>query len=106
MNDDGRVIICSPPSVTERRYCRCPTCKARRRFVVSVFVWYDAIWTCCSCGDSWSAGERMMRPALRGWRGAAAEKARDRWAATPPRAEARRLEEVMVREAQGEPDDQ
>ena len=69
--DDGRVIICSPPSVTE-----------------------------------WSAGERMMRPALRGWRGAAAEKARDRWAAAPPRAEARRLEEVMVREAQGEPDDQ
>lgn len=51
-----------------RRVLHCPTCKRRRRFYVWAQDWYDPVATCCACGDAWSGGERLMRPACRGWR--------------------------------------
>lgn len=64
-----------------RRIIYCPTCKTRRRFYVWAQDWYDPIATCCTCGDRWSAGERMTRPFARGWREESAKKARAAYAA-------------------------
>jgi len=90
------LILCAPSSVTWRRVRECPTCECRRRFVVQSYVWYDAIWTCCACGDSWSAGERMGRPFRRGWRADAIRKAQRKWDAAPTREEAHAQERAML----------
>lgn len=93
---DPCLIVCAPTSVTYRRVRECPTCKRRRRFVVKTFVWYDPIWTCCGCGDSWSSGVRFGRPARRGWRIEATRKARSEWVAAPSRNEADRMQRRML----------
>lgn len=73
------VTICKPPQFLIRRIAHCPTCKTRRRFVGVEALWYGTTWTCCRCGESWCDGERMLRPAVRGWRTEAAKKARAKW---------------------------
>lgn len=85
------VHICSPSSVTFRRVMVCPTCDTLRRFVGDAAVWYGTTWTCCTCGDAWSAEGRMPRPFARGWREEEAARARRKWAAAPRKAEARRM---------------
>lgn len=78
----GNASVCST-GVREivRRILPCPTCKRRRRMVVVYgwSVWYGPTITCCACGDSWADGERLMRPAKRGWRQEAAAKAKQKW---------------------------
>lgn len=69
------VIACNPSSFPVRRVRYCPTCRCNRRFAGLLYVWYDATWTCCHCGDSWAGGERMQRPFLKGWRRRAIEQA-------------------------------
>ena len=91
------VIVCRPDSVTGRRVRECPTCKTRRRFVVQSFVWYDSIWTCCTCGDEWSAGERLARPFHRGWRAERSAVARRKWATALNRHDERKAVERMIR---------
>jgi ribosomal protein L37AE/L43A len=78
---DQVVTICAPTPTWRRRVVECPTCKRRRRFVQACFEWYDPIWTCCACGDSFSGGERMSRPFAPAWRPKAIAKARERWRA-------------------------
>lgn len=74
------VTICRSGE-TRRRVHHCPTCERRRRFAVLVAEWYPAIWTCCTCGDSWSEGGRMDRPFARGWRAESSRRAKRAWAA-------------------------
>ena len=76
---DQRVSVCSGGGIAIRTVRRCPTCKQRRRFTGSDEAWYGITITCCACGDSWSSGELLMRPRVRGWRKDAAAKARTRW---------------------------
>jgi transposase-like protein len=76
----SNVHICRPKNCLARRILRCPTCKTRRRFVQALFVWYDSIFTCCGCGDQFSEGYRMQRPARRGWRDDAVRRAKQEWA--------------------------
>jgi hypothetical protein len=54
-------------------------CKHRRRFAGLDAPWYGATWTCCGCGDSWTDGERHVRPFRRGWRKDAIAHARSIW---------------------------
>lgn len=86
--------VCAPPTHWGRGVRHCPTCDRRRRFVVFFQPWYGGTWTCCACGDAWSDGERLPRPFARGWRTAAAARARARWAtAAPWRTAARAADE-------------
>lgn len=64
VNRTGRTMLAL------RRRRRCPTCAARRTFVVEypASPWYGATWTCLGCGDMWSDGERHERPFRPGWR--------------------------------------
>ena len=75
----GNLVVCSPTRATARRVVLCPTCGTRRRVVVSLFVWYSSLWTCCTCGESWSDGEILPRPFRRGWRTDEARRARREW---------------------------
>lgn len=77
-------VICRPDVYLRRRVLSCPTCKRRRRFAWSEAAWYGATVTCCSCGDSWTNGERHERPFRRGWRKEAAAQARRIWEVAPP----------------------
>lgn len=95
-DNEGCVILCAPSSVTFRRVRECPICECRRRFVVRTYVWYDSMWTCCACGDSWSGGERMGRPFRRGWRADEIRHARREWEFAPPRAEADECLRLML----------
>lgn len=72
--------ICTARSQDFRRVLDCPTCKRRRRFIVTTTIWHGVTFTCCGCGDSWGEGERMERPFRRAWRAEATESARRRWA--------------------------
>lgn len=74
-----RPIVCRPPQFPLRRILHCPTCKTRRRFAGLDAPWYGPTWTCCTCGDSWSDGERLMRSNRRGWRAEEAAKAKRTW---------------------------
>ena len=97
------VHVCSPRTVTFRVVAYCPTCRCRRRFVSARAIWWGAIHTCCSCGDSWdSDGERLSRPFTRGWRTAAASKAKSEWATAPSRDEAEARWRWMLAEEFGE----
>lgn len=82
------LVICSPRGYTYRTIRRCPTCERRRRFVVSMWVWYPSIATCVACGDEWSEDGRQPRPFARGWRETATRQARQTWAIAMTRAEA------------------
>lgn len=73
--------ICRPDEFLIRRILHCPNCQRRRRFAVREAAWYGFTATCCACGDSWSDGERQMRPTRRGWRAEASAAARRTWAA-------------------------
>ena len=82
------VTICRPTTFLARRVETCPNCECRRRFVVSMTVWYPSIWTCCACGDAYSEGGRMERPFARGWRQEAIAAAKAKWAVATSRQEA------------------
>ena len=71
--------ICNPPKTWIRRVATCPFCNERHRIIGMSQEWYDTIWTCCSCGDSWTVMERLPRPFARGWRAAAIAKAKQHW---------------------------
>lgn len=94
-----RVHVYRPQEWLGRTTQDCPTCNTRRRFVVRLYEWYDTIWTCCGCGDSWSAGERMRRPFRRGWRAEATARARSDWNAATRLRDAVRahVDAVMAR---------
>jgi hypothetical protein len=83
-NDPPRVVICRPETFLIRRIALCPTCKQKRRFVAEDAPWYGPRWTCCACGDSFGDGERLLRPARRGWRKEASAKAKRLWIAAGP----------------------
>lgn len=76
-----------PQSVTTRGVNWCPTCERRRRFVVTMFVWYEPLQKCCGCGDSWSGPELCSRPAVRQWRVRAIAEAKKAWATALPSAQ-------------------
>lgn len=78
---DGALIhICRPSDQHYiRRVMHCPTCDRRRRFVVLVAEWYDPLFTCCACGDSFATEGRLERPFARGWRQKASARARRAW---------------------------
>jgi hypothetical protein len=65
---EPRINICRPATFPIRAILRCPTEKRRRRFATLDAAWYGPTWTCCGCGDSFADGERLRRPARRGWR--------------------------------------
>jgi hypothetical protein len=92
------VFVCRPSTVTYRAVRKCPACGERRRQVGSFAVWYDTTWTCLGCGDSYDVEGIYPRPFARGWREKAKQKARQRWAAALPRAEAHRIAQAMVAE--------
>lgn len=78
-------ILCAifhrPAAMDVRLIRHCPTCQQRRRFAgFDQPPWYGLTVTCCTCGDTWSDGERMQRPFARGWRQKSAAKARATWA--------------------------
>ena len=80
MSPEHEVIhVHNPPKTWMRRVTKCPVCGERRRIVGMSQEWYDTIWTCCGCGDSWAGGELLPRPFKRGWRDAARRKARRDW---------------------------
>lgn len=95
----AEIHICRPASVTFRGVSMCPTCKRRRRFVVSQFVYYGPRETCCACGDSWEDGERSPRPCARGWRRQAALDAKRRYSAALPRTAANAAFAALLKEA-------
>lgn len=81
MMTEQRATICQPPTMDVRLIRDCPTCKRRRRFAgFDSPPWYGITLTCCACGDTWSDGERLERPFLRGWRMKSAAKAKATWA--------------------------
>lgn len=74
------LIVCGGTDHFTRSVAMCPVCNERHRMVSShSSIWYDAITTCCGCGDSWSDGFIMSRPFVRGWREAARSRARWNW---------------------------
>ena len=93
------VHICRPAVVTTRKVLRCPTCKQRRRFVVRSYVWYPTDATCTACGDTWAEGERLQRPARRGWRVEASAAAKRDWEQATPAGEFRSALRRMVEAA-------
>jgi len=48
------VLICRPDYVLARQIAYCPFCKARKRFLVQLYEWYDPIHVCGGCGREWS----------------------------------------------------
>jgi len=61
--------IYAPTAFSSRvRILLCSTCGTRRRFWARYYEDHPAIFTCLTCGDIWSEGERMPRPRCRGWR--------------------------------------
>lgn len=88
--------ICRPKTVVVRMVTLCPTCKTRRRMVASCTTWYSPIATCCTCGDSWSDGERLPRPFARGWRQQSSARARSAWRHAEPVAIARRRLSTLI----------
>jgi hypothetical protein len=76
------------PSVFARRIMYCPNCDHRRRFVGGVQEWYDTIWTCCTCGDSWTCEGMCARPFVRGWRQGEIARAKRNWGRAVTIAEA------------------
>ena len=91
--------ICRPTTVTLRAVRVCPCCRERHRQVGSVAVWYDTIWTCLGCGDSYHVEGVMPRPFARGWRERERAEAARRWRDAPPAPEARTAIRSMVEEA-------
>jgi hypothetical protein len=87
MYGDG-IVVCSPRGYSYRAILRCPTCKARRRFVVTLHMWYGPDQVCCGCGESWSDGEMSPRPFQRGWRVESIKRAKKWWALAVTRGEA------------------
>lgn len=85
------VHVCRPTLLYARRILRCPTCRTRRRCVVSVdrSPWYAPWVTCCRCGEQWSEGEIGPRPFRPRWREQQAAEARQRWRTGAPWAEVR-----------------
>ncbi len=84
------VVICGGTVAACRRVLRCPSCQCRRRFVQShAGLYYDDIFTCLGCGDTWSGGERGERPFRRGWRREALTRARRSWAGAMTRKDFR-----------------
>lgn len=74
------VAICQPPTINVRHVGTCPTCKQRRRFAgFDTPPWYGITLTCCACGDTWTNGERLDRPLMRGWRVKSAANAKAMW---------------------------
>lgn len=90
------VHVCSPASVVFRHYARCRICRRRRRHVAVRFVWYDAMWTCCTCGTTSVGGERCRLSPSR--RRHAAAKARADWRAAPSRDVAEAAFRALVEE--------
>src|SRR5687768_6003201 len=90
----GGVIVCAPTTVTYRAVRRCPACREVRRQVGPFAVWYDTIWTCLGCGDSYSHEGILERPFARGWREREKARARRLWAEAPPRDEADRISQA------------
>jgi hypothetical protein len=78
------VVVCAPDTYLLRRILRCPTCRTKRRFVGKDAPWYGPRWTCCGCGDSFGDGERLQRPARRGWRKQAVAEAKRLWGEAGP----------------------
>lgn len=79
------VIVCRYDTWPIRRVLKCPVCHQRRRVIGrDRGAWYDVLWTCCGCGDSWADGELLPRPFRRGWRKEAIADARRRWLAAGP----------------------
>jgi hypothetical protein len=74
------IQACGGGGIAIRMIRHCPTCKQRRRFTGRDEAWYGVTVTCCTCGDTWSSGERLERPFRRGWRKEASAKARKAWA--------------------------
>lgn len=98
----GDAIVCRPSTLTLRAVRVCPCCKQRRRQVGLFAVWYDTLWTCLGCGDTYCAEEgRLERPFARGWREREKAKARQQWADAPTRTEADRIARAMVDEYVG-----
>ena len=84
----GDVIVCRPETFWLRRIRQCPTCHRRRRFVAFDQLWYGPTWTCCRCGDAWTADGRLPRPFKPRWRRESATWAREHWSlASGDRAE-------------------
>lgn len=77
---DHCIHICRPSFDYIRRITLCPNCKVRRRFILKAQDYYDTIWTCCACGDSWTAEGRMERPFKPGWRKERISRAKSDWA--------------------------
>lgn len=84
-----------------RRIIFCPICKRKTRFVQQINTgYYSPIFTCCSCGDSWSDGELHPRPFKPRWRQEAVRHAQKRWATALSAKEAaesqrRHLDELL-----------
>ncbi len=62
------IHICAPRGWHWRSTRWCQTCRQRRWFLVSAYIWYPTNWTCLRCGDTWGDGERLPRPFKPGWR--------------------------------------
>jgi ribosomal protein L37AE/L43A len=73
------IHIHNPPKTWIRRVFVCPVCNERHRIVGMSQEWYDTIWTCCGCGDSWSDGWLLPHPFARGWREESKRRAKQQW---------------------------
>ena len=83
------VIVCAQTLehwAVRRR--KCPYCGRRARILVEACEWCDPEFTCLSCGDAWTWGERQERPFCPGWRRKRIDKALARLA----RYRARKME--------------
>ena len=98
------VVICGGTVAACRRVLRCPSCQCRRRFVQShAGLYYDDIFTCLGCGDTWSGSERGERPFRRGWRREALTRARAEWAAAMTRKDFRAFVHEVITTKLGAP---
>lgn len=97
-----------PRTIQARTVRVCPSCGERRRQVGILAVWYDALWTCCGCGDTYSVEGIHPRPFARGWREAERRRARLAWyraiGLPAALAQLRRLTEAEIR-AEVEPEE-
>lgn len=55
------LVVCSPRGLRYRAVRYCSVCKARRRFLVTIFAWYGPEVVCCFCTTRWSDGWRRPR---------------------------------------------